>query len=308
MTLLSRLAASAIKTGLRATFKLPGTLPLPLSLLRRGMAQGRHGLRIRREAGISSDSTGGVPGLLITPPGPASAVILHLHGGAFFAGSPRTHRRLAAQLAQTLQADVFVPDYRLAPEHPWPAAHQDALAVWQALLAQGYDPAHLMIAGDSAGGGLALGLAIAARDLGQPPPLALLLISPFIDLTLSSDAMHSLAGRDPVLSAALLRRAVGWYRYDLGNDDPRLSPLHADLAGLPPILVQVGSEEILLDDALTLETRVRAVGGCIECQVWPGLWHDFHLLGDELSETALALDAMVRFISAVRAGENPCLR
>lgn len=302
-----RLRRHALKAGLRLLVKTPARLPLPAHWLRAGMAQfGRLLEPAGSDAEVRWQTLAGVP-CEVHGQGSQQAV-LYLHGGAFFAGSPRTHRRLAAQLAQTLQADVFVPDYRLAPEHPWPAAHQDALAVWQALLAQGYDPAHLMIAGDSAGGGLALGLAIAARDLGQPPPLALLLISPFIDLTLSSDAMHSLAGRDPVLSAALLRRAVGWYRYDLGNDDPRLSPLHADLAGLPPILVQVGSEEILLDDALTLETRVRAAGGCIECQVWPGLWHDFHLLGDELPETALALDAMVRFISAVRAGENPCQR
>ncbi len=296
MTLLSRLAASAIKTGLRATFKLPGTLPLPLSLLRRGMAQGRHGLRIRREAGISSDSTGGVPGLLITPPGPASAVVLPLHGGAFFAGSPETHRGLGGELAVRAQAAVPLPDYRLAPEHRWPAAPDDALAVYQGLLAAGHAAARIVVSGDSCGANLALGLALRLRELGLPQPAGLVLLSPFVDLTLGNPSVTNLAERDPMLTAHVLRRGGDAWRGPLAADDPRVSPAFADLAGLPPLLIQVGSEEILLDDALRLAERARADGVTVDCHVHAGLWHDFQLFAPLLPEAGQALAAIATFI------------
>lgn len=301
-----RLLRTSLKASLRLLFKTPARLPLPAPWLRNGMA------------GLSA-LAGQVPDREITlaTPGGVSCerhgssracAVLYLHGGAFFAGSPRTHRLLARALSRELGASVFVCDYRLAPEHPYPAALEDVLASWQGLLELGYRPDQLIVAGDSAGAGLALSLALALRDSDQPLPVALLLISPFTDLSLGSDAMHSLATRDPVLSRQILARAADWYRQALPADDPRISPRYAELNGLPPMLVQVGSEEILLDDALALERQARAAGVCIECQIWPGLWHDFQLFQGTVPEAALALEAMSRFIDAVFAGEDPCLR
>lgn len=301
-----RLLRFSLKTSLRLLFKTPGQLPLPAPWLRSGMASlsGLAGQVPDREVthvtlqGIASERHGSS----------RACGVLYLHGGAFFAGSPRTHRGLARALARELGASLFVSDYRLAPEHPYPAALDDALAAWQGLIALGYRPDQLILAGDSAGGGLALSLALALRDLGQPLPVALLLISPFTDLTLGSDAMRSLSGRDPVLSRQVLRRAADWYRQDIAHDDPRVSPRFADLRGLPPLLIQVGSEEILLDDALNLERQARQAGVSVECQIWPGLWHDFQVFQGVIPEAALALEAMSRFIDAVFAGEDPCLR
>jgi len=306
MAVRERLLRGTLKTGLRLLFKTPGRLPLPAPWLRGGMAA-LSGLT--RQLPDTPPATLTLGGVACERHGSSRAcAVLYLHGGAFFAGSPRTHRVLGDALARALGASVFLCDYRLAPEHPYPAALEDALAVWQGLLDLGYRPDQLIIAGDSAGGGLALAQALALKAQGRPLPLALLLISPFTDLSLDSDAMRSMAARDPMLSRTLLARGADWYRRDIAADDPRVSPRYADLTGLPPLLVQVGSEEILLDDALALERQAREAGVCVECQIWPGLWHDFQLLQGLLPEAGLALDAMARFVDAVFANEDPCLR
>ncbi len=295
-----------LKTGLRLLFKAPAMLPLPAPWLRTGQA----GLS-RLAAQVPEHETSNVHlgGVACERHGNSRAcAVLYLHGGSFIAGSPRTHRGLAHALSRELGASVFAVDYRLAPEHPYPAATEDALAAWRGLRAMGYRHDQLLVAGDSAGGSLALTLTLALRDKGEALPVALLLMSPLLDLSLGSNAMRSLSGRDPMLSRNMLARAVDWYRKDLATDDPRISPLHADLRGLPPMLVQVGSEEILLDDALALEQQARLAGVSIECQIWPGLWHDFQLFQGLLPEAALALEAMSRFVDAVFAGEDPCLR
>lgn len=301
-----RLLRFSLKAGLRLLFKTPGQLPLSAQSLRSGAtllsglgAQvSDHEVTRLQLQGVSCERHGSS----------RACAVLYLHGGAFFAGSPRTHRSLARAIARSLGASVFVCDYRLAPEHPYPAGLDDALVAWQGLLALGYRSDQLILAGDSAGAGLALSLALALRDRDQALPVALLLISPFTDLTLASDAMHSLTRRDPMLSRQLLRRAADWYRQDIAADDPRVSPRYADLQGLPPLLIQVGSEEILLDDALNLERQARDAGVRVECQIWPGLWHDFQLFQGVLPEAELAMEAMSRFIDAVFAGEDPCLR
>ncbi|MEL0029121.1 MAG: alpha/beta hydrolase, partial [Perlucidibaca sp.] len=268
-----RVLRGSLKAGLRLFFKAPTRLPLPHTWLRRGMAALSNLGEQVSDREVQALSLEGVP--CERHGSSRASAVLYLHGGAFFAGSPRTHRVIGRALARALGASVFLCDYRLAPEHPHPAALEDALAAWQGLLAMGYRPDQLIIAGDSAGGGLALSLTLALRDQDQPLPLALLLVSPLVDLSLGSDAMRSMAARDPMLSQALLARAVDWYRSDLPADDPQLSPIQADLTSLPPMLIQVGSEEVLLDDALALERQARAAGVCVECQIWPGLWHDF---------------------------------
>lgn len=284
-----------IRQALRLGFKLPARGPLPVKAIRRGM-ETLSGLLLKSpDDDIHAVNLAGIPA---ERHGASEATaVLYLHGGIFIAGSPRTHRRLGRALARELGSSVYVIDYRLAPEHPYPAAVADAEAAWDCLRALGYAAEQVVIAGDSAGGGLALALAQRLRDRDQPEQAAaLVLISPYLDLTTQSDSMHSLAGRDPMLSAKVLRRGGDLYRGPLAADDPRVSPLFGDLHHLPPVLVQVGSEEVLLDDALRLEGRLRAAAGDIECQVWPGLWHDFQLFQGLIPEAAQAVAEIRRFL------------
>jgi acetyl esterase/lipase len=213
------------------------------------------------------------------PKAAASTTLLYLHGGGFVACSPTTHRALTAALAlQGLR--VFAPDYRLAPEHPFPAAITDAVAVWRALGAQAASQGHqrLVIAGDSAGGNLALATMLALRDAALPLPQAAALFSPATDLTGGSPSLKTNDGRDPMFRSAALRHVAEAY---LAGADPKLplaSPLLADLSGLPPLLIHVGADEVLRDDSVRLADRARAAGVRVELRVWPGLPHVWQML------------------------------
>src|SRR5690606_5115440 len=188
-----------------------------------------------------------------TPKG--SATVLYLHGGGFCTGSARTHRSLTTRLAASGMT-VWVPEYRLAPEHPQPAAVEDALACYRALRQQGLGPHQIVVCGDSAGGGLALALALRLRDAGEPMPAGLMLLSPFLDPTLSGETIRSASELDPMLNAAWLKQAVHWYAP--GFKGPHL--LDADLHGLPPMLIQVGDLEILESDSSRLHARAAHCG------------------------------------------------
>jgi acetyl esterase/lipase len=238
----------------------------------------------------------GLPALRLAVGTPGPGILLFLHGGGYCIGSTATHRALAAQLARAAAATCYAPDYRLAPEHPYPAALDDALKAWRWLLAQGHSPARIAIAGDSAGGGLALATTLALRDAGQPLPAALLLISPWTDLSLSGDTGRTHAWRDPMLS-----RAIGalWARSYLGRqpaDHPLCSPLFASLSGLPPMLIQVGTEEILLDDSRRLGQRAAGAGVAVQLQEYPGMWHDFQTHAGLLQEADAAMAEAGRFL------------
>lgn len=241
----------------------------------------------------------GVPVLAIAPaqhePG---RCLLYLHGGAYVMGGYDSHRKLAAALGDAAQARVWLPDYRLAPEHPHPAALEDALAVYSALLEQGQDPERLSIVGDSAGAGLTLALALSIREAGLPMPAALVLISPWVDMGLSGDTITTHAERDPMLSASWLRWAADVYRADTSPADAFCSPLYADLTGLPPILIQVGSEEILLSDAIRLHAHARAAGLQCELQRFDGFWHVFQLHYGLLRNAGDAIDGAGQFVLA----------
>lgn len=221
--------------------------------------------------------------------------ILYLHGGGYCIGAPASHRAITTALAAGSGMPVHVPDYRLAPEHPFPAALDDALAVYESLTAS--TPASIAVAGDSAGGGLALALTLAARARGLLPPAALLLLSPWVDLRCEAPSIAGRARSDPMLSPAGLRRWARLYA-DASADATLCSPLGADLAGLPPVLIQVGTDEILHDDAARLGRAIAAAGGRVELQVYPGLWHVFQLHARLLGEADAALSALGRFAHA----------
>ncbi len=217
--------------------------------------------------------------------------ILYLHGGGYVGGSPRSHRPLAARLAEAARSTAIVAEYRLAPEHPCPAAVEDALAVYRWMLDHGAEPERTVIAGDSAGGGLTLAMALALKDQGLPQPAGLLLISPWVDLTQSHDTHASKAADDPMISKDRLDESAAAY---LGGSDPRdpmASPLFGDLAGLAPLLIQVGSEEALLGDSLMLAERAGHARVDVRLEVWPEMIHVWHAFGGQLAAARRAIAA-----------------
>lgn len=219
--------------------------------------------------------------------------ILYLHGGWYCVGGPVTHRPITSRLADECGASVILPEYRLAPEHPAPAALEDVLAVYRSL---SREPGPLVVAGDSAGGGLALALARLARDEGLEPPRALYLLSPFVDLTLSGASHRERIWRECLLSRGLFDFAGPAYLAGQPAADPRYSPLFGSLSDLPPVLIQVGSEEVLHADSTTLARRIEAAGGAVELEEFPGLWHVFQVQAGLLSRSAGALSGAASFL------------
>lgn len=225
-------------------------------------------------------------------------ILLYVHGGAFFAGSPITHRVLASQLAHMAQMPVVVPDYRLAPEYEFPAPLMDIHTVFEALIAQGYRADQIVVAGDSAGAGLALMLAQRLKAVGQALPCCLLLISPYVDYTFSQTSHQAQSGQDPMLSVKVLKRGIEAL---IGSQDiqpEKISPLFGDLCGLPPLCMQVGTEEILLDDAQELAKRADQAGTEVVLEVYHGLWHDFQLFSPQLAIGRRALEQLARWARA----------
>jgi monoterpene epsilon-lactone hydrolase len=249
---------------------------------------------------IKPDQLAGLPVEWVRPRSltqPDTAPIcLYLHGGAFAMGGLNSHRDLASQFAQRAQIRLLMVDYRLAPEHPFPAALDDVLAVYRALLAQGIPAQRLLLGGDSAGGNLALGTAQAIRAQGLAPPAALVLFSPWLDLTGHSPSRQADAASDVMLSQQVLDEAAALYASGLPLDDARLSPLFGPLAGLPPCLMVASSAEILIDDARRLKQLLLAAGGQVELLEWANTPHAFPVVARYLPEGRAALDQTARFI------------
>lgn len=227
----------------------------------------------------------GVPAEWVAAPGidPQRAV-LYLHGGGYAIGSINTHRRLAYDISAASSARVLLIDYRLAPEHPFPAAVDDAAKAWRWLLQQGFTSDRLAIAGDSAGGGLTIATLVNLRDRKLGLPACAVAISPWVDLEGRGDSITTHAAQDPMVQKAGLLWMAGLY---LAGKDPRTplaAPLHADLAGLPPVLVQVGTAETLLDDATRLAEKLYRAGGDVRLAVWPDMLHVFPFFAPILSE------------------------
>ena len=226
---------------------------------------------------VTQTNAGGVPACWLDAPGvDHSRVLMYLHGGGYVGGSARSHGELAARLARATGARALVLDYRLAPAHPIPGALEDAVTAWRWLLHQGVAPGSAVLAGDSAGGGLAAATMVALREAGDPLPAAAALLSPWTDLTGSGPSMATKAGVDPVLTAARQAAMARDYAGDADLADPRLSPLFADLTGLPPLLVHAGSAELLLDDGRRLAEAAGRAGVAVsfeEAADMPHVWH-----------------------------------
>lgn len=223
-------------------------------------------------------------------------VVLYLHGGGYVIGSPRSHRHLAAAIASAAGASALLLDYRLAPEHPYPAAVDDATAAYRWLLDQAIAPARIVIAGDSAGGGLTVATLLALREAGVPLPAGGVCISPWVDLTCGGASYATKAAADPIVRRDGVEQMARDY---LGATPPRTplaSPLFADLRGLPPLLIHVGSDEVLLDDAVQLAERSRAAGVDASLEVYERMIHVWHWFLPMLDEAQTAVDAIGRFV------------
>ena len=222
-------------------------------------------------------------------------VILYLHGGAFVMGSPASYRNRAMRLSYRCHAEVFVPAYRLAPEHPYPAAFDDALVAWRFVKALRKD-APIFVVGDSAGGGLSLSLLVRLRDLGLAMPNGSFLLSPWTDLTVSGPSVDDNRGKDLWFTRKHLEK---WASYYVGRADgrsPYLSPVFAELSGLPPLLLLVGEDELLLDDAVRVGDAATSVGTDVRVLIGKGMQHDWPLTLPWLDESRLAWNAMRRFV------------
>jgi monoterpene epsilon-lactone hydrolase len=246
---------------------------------------------------ISPAHLGGVPGERIEGPSPGENVLLYLHGGGYFACSAETHRPITVFYA--LQGfHVFAPDYRLAPESRFPAAVEDAVAFYRALLSAGYAPQNIVVAGESAGGGLALSLMLALRAAGVPLPAAAALFSPWTDLAATGNSVRTNNDRCAMFEGAGIAFSA---RYYLGDTDPRnplASPLYADLSGLPPLLIHVGADEVLLDDSTRLAERARAAGVRVDLKIWPVVPHAWQLVPHLVPEARQSLKESAAFFRA----------
>jgi epsilon-lactone hydrolase len=248
---------------------------------------------------VTAATLGGVPTAEITVDGvEAQHVVLYFHGGVYVLGDAFQAAGLAAQVGRRTQAKVISVDYRLAPEHPYPAAVDDALAAYKALLDNGTAPSDIAFAGESAGGGLAVATLVNAREHGLPLPAAAFVMSPYADLTLAGATMDTKREADPLLSRELLQPRVPDYTSGQDAALGLISPIFADLSGLPPLVIQAGSHEVLLDDAVRLARQAATADVQVTLDITPGVPHVFQAYYPILDEAAAALDRAGRLLSA----------
>jgi acetyl esterase/lipase len=265
------------------------------------------GWRLREQYGASDAPLRGE--WLICERSPAQRTLLYLHGGGYYFCSPRSQRAISFGLGKRTDADVFSLDYRLAPEHPFPAALDDALSAYRRLLADGTRADSIVIGGDSAGGGLALATLVALRDAGDPLPAGAVLFSPWTDLAVTGASIRENDGRDPMFCGEVFARIAPFYLGTASATDPYASPLYADFRGLPPLSLFVGSTETLLDDTRRVAERALAAGVAVECEIAPGLPHIWPIYSPFMPEARSTLDVAARFVRRVttanaRGGEN----
>jgi epsilon-lactone hydrolase len=267
--------------------------------LRRLLAELTSAQPLPADVTVTPAALGGIPAAEITLDGtePRHAV-LYFHGGVYVLGAAAQAAGLAAQIGRRTRAKVISVDYRLAPEHPYPAAVDDALTAYQALLLAGTDPSDIAFAGESAGGGLTIATLVNARDHGLPLPAAAYLMSPYADLTLAGTTMDTKRAADPLLSRENLQARVPDYT---AGHDPALgliSPIFADLSGLPPLIIQAGTHEVLLDDAIRLARQAAVADVAVTLDITPGVPHVFQAYYPILDEAAAALDRAGQLLSA----------
>ncbi|WP_036261925.1 alpha/beta hydrolase [Methylocapsa aurea] len=286
------------KSGIEAVREMLRSKPRPRGFAERRKRMDEIGAHpIAPDVALEEGSLAGVPiEWSLAPGGDPSRVVIYFHGGGYCSGSIASHRGLVVEAGRAAGARTLAVGYRLAPECPFPAALDDARAAYAFLIGQGFAPQHIALGGDSAGGGLCLALLTSLRDAGHPLPACAWLISPWVDLEMTGASLAAKAAVDPLISKRYLEELATAY---LGGGDPAnplVSPLHADLTGLPPMLVQVGSAETLLDDAVRIAGRAGAADVSVTLEIWPHMIHAWPLWAAELEEGRAALQSAGAFI------------
>jgi len=290
-----RIIAAILRFTLRSTLPRIFRQGRPIAEQRRWLELFTRLLLPPRRIKFEPGECGGVAGEFARAVGQATpTALLYLHGGAYCVGSPATHRAISGTLARLTGANVFVADYRLAPEHPFPAALDDALAAYRGLLQAGFEARSVAVAGDSAGGGLALATALRLRELGEPLPAAVVVFSPWVDL--GTPDRGPVPRGEVMISPPWVAECAAYYLAGRDATEPLASPIHADLAGLPPVLVQVGSDEVLLADSRRLRSALEAARVPCELQEYPRRWHVFQANAGVLADADRALADVGRFL------------
>ena len=250
-----------------------------------------------REIKVEQIDAAGVMADCITMPSQPTCDLLFLHGGGYAAGSPAIYRGFGWRLAAATRARLLIPDYRLAPEHPFPAALEDAVSVYRWMLANRADQARLAIIGDSAGGGLAFALLLRLRDEGLEDPVAIVALSPWTDLAMTGASIRLNAKKDPMISPARIAHSAKSYLAGADARTPYASPLYGSFPNAPDTLIQVGSDEVLRDDAVRMADGLRAAGGHVELEIWQRMPHVWHLFAPILPEADRAIWRIGEFLN-----------
>jgi acetyl esterase/lipase len=275
---------------------LPPGAQITLAQRRAGME--KVAFKVANDIGIETLTVAGRNAEWVrAPETQAGRAILYLHGGGYVMGSLNTHRSLAGEFSRAAQAAVLLVDYRLAPESPFPAAVEDGVASFRWLLGQGFAAKSLAVAGDSAGGGLAVATLVAARDQGLPMPAAAVPISPWADLTCTNESYKTRAAADPMVTGGGIGDMAGLYLQGKGAKEPYASPNFANLRGLPPLLIHVGRDEVLLDDSIKLDQKAKADGVGSTLEIWEEMihvWHAFHPMLNEARQAIARVGTFLR--------------
>jgi monoterpene epsilon-lactone hydrolase len=292
------LRAELVRLALRRFMKHGGSFGRTVPETRRRMAAAERFVPAPPKGfAMRAVDAGGVAAERVTPPAAqCGRRILFLHGGGFATGSPRLYRNLTWRLAAAAEADLLCLDYRLAPEHPFPAALEDAFAGYRFLLAEGADPRRIAVIGDSAGGGLVFSLLLRLRDEGVPLPAAAAAMSPWTDLALTGESLRRNAAADPMIDADQVPPLADYYLAGADPRTPYASPLYGDLAGLPPALIQVGGDEILRDDSVRIAERLQAAGCRVALEIWPRMPHVWHSFAPLVPESRWAIARIGEFL------------
>jgi acetyl esterase/lipase len=293
------MASPQFQTVIQKVKEMMGNPPGSLEEFRSGFEAFSAQFLVSKDAASTAVNAGGVPAEWISAPGAVDdRVILYLHGGGYVLGSVNTHREMIIRLSRAASARVLALNYRLAPEHPFPAAVEDATAAYRWLVSQGVKPNRVVVAGDSAGGGLTVAALVAIRDAKMPVPAAGVCLSPWVDLEGIGESMTTKAKVDPMVQKEGL---LGMAQLYLNGKDPRTplaAPLYADLRGLPPLLIHVGEAETLLDDSTRIAEKAKAAGVKVDLEVWPEMVHVWQLFAPILPEGQQAVEEIGQFIRA----------
>lgn len=303
---MTSLRAKFVRRTTRAYFNTIDAKKADVQAMRKKWHSAAKILWTARKVKIEQARVSGLNSEWLTPKGaPDDKLLLYLHGGAYVMGNCATHRQLVSYLAKYSGVKALLPEYRLAPEHPFPAAIEDAVGLYRSLLAKGYSAQNIVIAGDSAGGGLTMATLLSLRESGDPLPAAACLLSPWLDLAATGESMTTRAKKDPWFQPEDMPIVAAYYCNDDELKNPLVSPVYANLSGLPPLYIQVGEDEILLSDSTRAAEKVKSAGGDVEIEIWPGMWHVFQAFLHHVPESKKAAKKIGKFVRRILTDGRP---